>query len=183
VTEQQVVREPRTVAKWVATESVRLTPRVVAMRVPVDGCGQPIETYYMPSEGTTTQRVIVEPAPSNVTPPPPPMNNGARSSTDSGAREPADERPMLEQRQRPMTNGTEREPSDEEAPRRDQNEPMAEPMEDEAPANGGSVLKKEPDTKVVPRTPSEEDDKNGLDLNTPKRARREPTPASGDAQA
>jgi hypothetical protein len=94
VTENRILQEPRTVAKWVAVEQTRLTPRTVAMRVPVDGCGQVIESYYYPESrpSTTTRRVIVDPEPRRV------------ESKKTIVEEPKEAEPMVEEKVEPMAD-------------------------------------------------------------------------------
>jgi hypothetical protein len=64
VNEEKVLRETHRVAKWVAYEATRLTPRVVAMKVPIDQFGNPISTATVaPSAASDTivKKEIVDP--------------------------------------------------------------------------------------------------------------------------
>ncbi len=156
VTEERVVQEPRTVAKWVATEATRMTPRVVAMRVPLDGCGE-IESTYMPSEGTVTRRVIVDPTPA-------PAATKPKIET---------QRPMVETPPAPEPDeNTSGEPEETEAP-------MATDSITREPET--KVVPRTNTTRPKVETPTDKDPTGTPMLNGPNPAKRTPTPADNEA--
>jgi hypothetical protein len=64
VNEEKILRETHRVAKWVAYETTRLTPRTVAMKIPIDQFGNPISSAAVPpsaASDTIVNKQIIDP--------------------------------------------------------------------------------------------------------------------------
>jgi hypothetical protein len=155
VNETRAVQVPKTVPKWVQTTSMRLVPRTVTMRVPLDGYGAPIVIppapgYAAPATG------FAAPATGYGTPAygaPPPQ----------APRVPADTAPRIDARRpvtngQPRTNGTpngqradaQRQPEETPMPPTPEPDPEEVPM---SPRRNGII-------EAVPRDPPAEQDEN-----------------------
>jgi hypothetical protein len=161
VTENRILQEPRTVAKWIAVEQTRLTPRTVAMRVPVDPCGQVIESHYYPAESTTTRRAIVESEPVRV--------ESQRPVTETPKKVETTETQRVEPMPDPATSGDDAESGEIQLDDRSKIVPRN-------GTNGTNGATEEP----MDTDPTGQPKLNGPNLNgasTPNEAKREPTAA------